>query len=296
MATDGLSLVGFFADQQLAINHLRLDCVPPNPSDAALIAVWQAAQARIGAPFNQAAAAPLALPATAQAHMQALLAQPWLTDRLADLNAEQAAMGAPPVTFQSVYIDSLLAFQFVVDVDRSAQHCAALSNPPTPAELLNLSLPITQPHEEFYLAPITPASTSAIIKLRNHNLQMHRWGVFDGMHGEKVAGVSFNVGLPFVHVTRYNGRCYLHNGYHRTYGARKAGATHIPCIFRDVTTAAAAGILGYGATFPEALLTSAYPPSMAHFTQNRAQAVRLREKSRVIHVTWHQYSVPDEYD
>jgi hypothetical protein len=297
MATDGLSLVGFFSDQHYAINHLRVDCVAPIPTDAALIAVWQAAQARIGPTFNHAPAAPLPMSATTQPHMQALLAQPWLTDRLAELNAEQTLMGLPPASFQSVFIDALLAFQFVVDVDRSTHHCTPLSNPPTEAQLLNLCLPITQPYEDYYVPPMTPQSSSAIIKLRNHNLQMHRWGVFDGMHGEKVAGVSFQVGLPFVHVTRFNGRCYLYNGYHRTYGARMAGATHIPCIFRDVSNAQAAGIRSYeGGTFPEVLLTSVNPPTMAHFTGGRAQAVRVREKSRVIHVTWHQYSVPDEYE
>jgi hypothetical protein len=297
MATDGLSLVGFFTDQQHAFNHLQHDCVPPDPADAALVAVWQTAQARIGVAFNQIPSAPLPMSTTTQAHMQALLAQPWLAVRLLELNSGQTFMGLPPATFQSVYIDALLAYQFVVDVDRSSHHCNALSKPPTEAELLNLCLPIVQPHEDYFMPPITPFSTSAILKLRNHNLIMNRWGVFDGMHGEKVAGVSFHVGLPFVHVTRFNGQCYLHNGYHRTYGAKMAGATHIPCIFREVTNAQAAGVLGYEhGTFPEALLTSPNPPTMAHFTRGRAQAVRLREKSRVIHVTWHQYSVPDEYD
>ena len=111
LATDGLSLVGFLTDQQRAINHLRLDCVAPgNLSDAFLIAVWQAAKAKIGAPFNQMPAAPLALPATTQQHMQALLAQPWLSDRLIELNAEQAQTGLPPVTFQLINIDALLGF------------------------------------------------------------------------------------------------------------------------------------------------------------------------------------------
>jgi hypothetical protein len=297
MATDGLSLVGMFAEQQRAINHLRLDCVPPDSSDAALVAVWQAAQTRIGVPITCTTSTPLPMPATTQGHMQTLLAQPWLADRLSELNNAQALMGLPPVTFQYVYIDALLAYQFVVDVDRSNHHCNALSSPPTTAELANLCLPIVQPHEDYFIPPMTPFSNSAIIKLRNHNLQMHRWGVFDGLHGEKVAGVSFWVGLPFVHVTRFNGQCYLHNGYHRTYGARLAGATHVPCIFRDVNNAQAAGILGYdGGTFPETLLTSPNAPRLAHFTQGRGQPVRLREKSRVIHVSWHQYSVPDEYD
>jgi hypothetical protein len=296
MATDGLSLVGFLTDQQRAINHLRVDCVAADPSDTALIPIWQAAQANLGPAFQAQPTVPTPMPATMQPHMQALLAQPWLADRLAELNTAQAQIGSPPISFQCVEIDTLFAFQFVVDVERSNGHCQILSDPPTEAELLNLSLPIVQPHEDYFMPPVTPFSTSAILKLRNHNLQMHRWGVFDALHGEKVAGVSFHVGLPFIHVTRYNGRCYLFNGYHRTYGERIAGATHIPCIFRDVNDAQAAGIRDDGTTFTEALLTSPNPPMIAHFTQGRAQPVRLRNRSRIIHVTWHQYSVPDEYD
>ena len=33
----------------------------------------------------------------------------------------------------------------------------------------------------------------------------------------------FHVGLPFVHVTKYSNKYFLHNGYHRVYGARMAG-------------------------------------------------------------------------
>jgi hypothetical protein len=214
-----------------------------------------------------------------------------------ELNQAQAEMGMPPVSFQYVCVDALLAHQIVVDVERSMHHCNALSDPPTEAELLNLCLPLGQPHEDYFAPPVTPFSNSTIIKLRNHNLTMHRWGIFDALHGEKVAGVSFHVGLPFVHVTQFNGRCNLHNGYHRAYGARMAGATHIPCIFRQVNSTQAAGILGFeGGTFPDILLSSNNPPTMAHFTQGRAQPIQLRQRSRVIHVTWHQYSVPDEYD
>ena len=231
MATDGLSLVGFMADQQPALNHLRHDCVPANPADAALIPFWQTAQANIGLPFNLPPATPLPLSPAAQPHMQALLAQPWLAERLTELNDMQVQTGMPPVSFQLVYVDALLAQQVTVDIDRSNHHCGALSNPPTEAELLGLCLPIVQPHEDYFMPPVLPSATSTIIKLRNHNLTMHRWGVFDALHGEKVAGVSFYVGLPFVHVTQFNGRCNLHNGYHRAYGARMAGATHIPWIF-----------------------------------------------------------------
>ena len=38
MPTPGLSLVGFMIDQQQALTHLRMQCVTPDASDAALIA------------------------------------------------------------------------------------------------------------------------------------------------------------------------------------------------------------------------------------------------------------------
>lgn len=299
MPSQGLSLIGFSADQLVALAHLRIDCVPNpvNASDAQLLAVWAAAQQAIGAPIpNAGNADPQPLTAGMQAYVNNLIGMPWVVEQLQQLNQVQASAGLPPATFQTVEVDTLLAYQWIVDVGRSQQNCQALSSPPTEPELLNLCLPAAQPSEPFYSSPITDQSQSILIKLRNHNLQFSHWGIFDGLHGAKVAGVLFRVGLPFVHVVRYGGRCYLHNGYHRAYGARAAGATRIPCIFRDVSSAQMAGIRQDSGTIPEALLVSANPPTLSHFFNGRALTVQLRAKSRVLHVTWQQYSVPDEYD
>jgi hypothetical protein len=299
MATAGLSLVGFMGNQEQAVNHLRHDCMPAqrNAPDATLIAEWHAARGRIGGPFGNAGNAnPQPIPAPQQAYIQALTSEPWVTDRLQEQQVYQASIGCPPPSFQLVEIDPLLAFQFIVDTDRAEHNCRGLSNPPTLDELLQTFLPMAQPREDYFRTPVTPHSQSVIIKLRNHNLQLHRFGIFDAAYGQQVGGVLFHVSLPFVHVVRLNGRCYLHNGYHRVYAARMAGATHVPCIFRDVSHAEAVGIRVDGATFDEALLASANPPTIAHFTQGRAHPVSLRLKSRILHVTWQQYSVPDEYD
>jgi|ERR1700733_5893328 len=50
MPSQGLSLVGFSSDQQFALGHLRVDCVPnpANQTDPQLLATWAAAQAAIG--------------------------------------------------------------------------------------------------------------------------------------------------------------------------------------------------------------------------------------------------------
>jgi hypothetical protein len=299
MSTPGMSLVGFFTDPNRVLVHLRHDCVPipPTSTDNDLLAFWHDAQANIGLPFpNAGHADPQPLTPGMQAYVQTLTAEPWVVARMQELNTAQVGAGLPPATFQTVEIDTLLAYQFAVDQDRSNNNCNTLGNPPTEAQLLDVCLPNTQPHENYFHSPISPHSQSVIVKLRSHNLQLHTWGIFDALHGQKIGGVLFGVGLPFVHVVRWNGRCFLHNGYHRVCGARAAGATRLPCLFREVASAEMAGIRKDGSTFDEALLTSANPPTIAHYTQGRASGVRMRARSRVLHVTWQQYSVPDEYD
>jgi hypothetical protein len=299
MPTQGLSLVGFTPDQQFALGHLRVDCVPNpvNASDTYLLAMWAGAQKALGNPVpNAGSANPQPLTPPMQTYVNALIATPWVAEQLQQLNAVQASVGLQPATFQTVELDPLLAYQWIVDTGRSRQNCQELGSPPTETELLNLCLPSAQPNEPFYSTPVTDQSQSILIKLRNHNLQLAHWGIFDGLHGAKLAGVLFRVGLPFVHVVRYGGRCYLHNGYHRAYGARSAGATRIPCIFREVSNMQMVGLRQDGGTIPEAILTGPNPPTLSHFFGGRAVAVQLRAKSRVLHVTWQQYSVPDEYD
>lgn len=97
-----------------------------------------------------------------------------------------------------------------------------------------------------------------------------------------------------MHVTDFNGRHYLHNGFHRAYSVRKAGATHVPCLIRDVTDPAAAGIRDDGGTFSQLLMESADPPTMEHYTQDRAFPVQLRDVSRIIHLSWSEYALFEE--
>jgi hypothetical protein len=64
---------------------------------------------------------------------------------------------------------------------------------------------------------------------------------------------------------------------------------------RDVSTPQEAGIMD-GQTFPLSLLESGDPPTIGHFTQSKALDVSLRALSRVLHVTWSESVLPDEYD
>jgi hypothetical protein len=271
MPTAGLSLVGFM-DEPHAIHHLKNSCVPPaNAADADLLAHWNIAKGKLGLGVANAGQPTIQpIPPQYADYVNALFTLPWVT---------QALTGLTPTSVQLVEIEPLLAYQFTVDGDRSDQHCASLTHPPSMEQMLATCLPTAQPQEDFRFQL---TGQSAIIKSRSLNLRMTQAGIIQNM----AAGFLFGPALPLVQVTRFNGRCYLHNGFHRAVGLGKRGATHMPCILRDVPSAEAAGIRGTPATFGEPLLTSANPPTLSHFIRGRALDVQIRAVSRILHVSW----------
>jgi hypothetical protein len=284
MPTPGLSLVGFM-DEAQGKDHLRNACIPPDPTDAALTAAWQAAKAQLGAPVANAGNPALdPIPPSHAAYILQVTQLPWVAAALA---ADLAG-----ATFQMVEIDPLLAFQYTVDTDRGAHHCAGLPNPPSLDQMLEVCLPLAIKPEPLQTS-LQPQSL--MVRCRSANFRVIRQGSFNDQAGNLAgAGVLLGNSLPFAHVVRYSGRCYLHNGYHRAIGLRAAGADRIPCIFRDVPTAEVAGIRTDNLTFPEALLTSVNPPTLLHFTGGRAHGVSLRAHARVIHVSWAEYLAYEE--
>jgi len=292
MSTPGLSLVGFMADQQAAFRHLRTECVPPDASDAALSAEWNAARTSLGPAIANAGNPNIQQLAGADAqYAQALSQLPWVAAAFQQFQYQN-------VNFQLIEIDPILAYQFTVSLERSGHHCNHLNNPQV-TDLLPICLPQTQPMPEYLSSPLTQDSKSVIFKARNLNVRPLGPGVFNlTVNGYQITvpGFPFHVALPFAHVLRFNNRYYLHNGFHRALGIRRAGATHMPCILRDVQRAEDVGIRTDDTTFPLDLLESANPPTVGHFTQGRSHAVELRAHSRILHVSWAEYVMPDEYE
>jgi len=276
MPTAGISLVGFMPREQ-AILHLKTACIAPDPSDHALEAEWLEARKRLGAPTERAGDPEiLDLPPEAAAHMASMV-QGW----------PNHFQGPTVPDFKMVEIAPLLAYQFVIDGPRSGHHCGIFGSPPSIGDLLKVCLPEQPTDEPLHSQQL---AQFVVIKARSLNVNMQA----QGMIAPGIFGIAIGLSLPWVHVVRYNGRCYLHNGYHRTYGAAIQGATHVPCIFRDVHDAAAAGIKTDGTTFPIDILESGNPPTLAHFSQGKAQQVTLRATTRILHVSWAEYGMYDE--
>lgn len=276
MPTPGLSLVGFM-DQQEAINHLRSASIPADPSDAALTVEWQAAQTRLGtAPVIHAGNPHMrAIPAAHQGHITQITQM-----------FGQVLQTMPGIEFRMVEIAPLLAFQFAVDVSRSDQLCAGIRHPPRIAEMLPICLPTVPAQENIQ---VSQQGQSMIFKSAGLNFRM----LSQGPIGLNQFGIVVGVSLPLVHVVRFNGRCYLHNGFHRAYAIARAGARYMPCVFRDVPDYQTVGIRA-GATFGLPLLESTNPPTVDHFVSGRAYDIAMRKMIRVLHVSWADHVMPDE--
>ena len=279
MPTPGLSLVGFM-DQPQAINYFRTNCMPADISDAALISEWNTAQAKLGAPVDAPGQPDIQpIPPADQAYIQQLQQEPWIQQALAPYQG---------ASFQAVEIEPLLAYQFHILTEHSDTHFADLKLGPSIADLLPICLPQAPPQENIR---ISPQGQSFLIAADSLNFRIVAQGWFQA---ENRVGIQFGIGLPFVHVSRWNGRCYLTNGFHRALGARTRGAGRIPCLFRDVATPEEIGIRSDGATFSSALLNSNDPPTLGHYTRDRAYDVAIRRVSRVLQVNWAEHALPLE--
>ena len=218
MPTHGTALVAFM-DRDQAVRYLATECAPINPDPIALEAEWNTAVGRRAAPIANAGRPAIQdIPVSHQASVAALTSSPhW----------QQLFQTNPHWELKLIEVAPLLAYQFAVLDGPCATHGARFSQPPTMDELFDVCLPMN-PVIENYSVSQQPHS----VLIRSHSLNLRPLQV--GPIGPSAFGVMVGVALPFVHVVRFNGRCFLHNGYHRATAAALAGAPEIPCVFRDV--------------------------------------------------------------
>jgi hypothetical protein len=107
--------------------------------------------------------------------------------------------------------------------------------------------------------------------------------------GPFVISLYISAGPNLVQATRYRGRYFLTNGYHRAYRLMRAGFTHIPCLIVNANNIAETGALAPG-FFPESLLMAPRPPLFTDFTDEvLAITVPTHAAKKVVRIR------PDEY-
>jgi hypothetical protein len=271
-----LSLVGFL-QEAAAVDYLEKLCIVDDPSPAARLHVWNSARAQLGPPFQRAGQPEiLDLPQSALPYLQGVMTNPRFADSIETMQW----------SFKLVEIDPLLSFQQQVFYNRAATVTATVAGVPTLDQMLPHCLPQTLESIEYQVAF---GPNGFAIRSRNSNLRVLRWGPklhYDDVPQLTLGGVGFGTTSPLIQVVRFNGRCYLKNGYHRAYGLRGAGATHLPCLFLEGASWDKVGAAPGG--FDQALLESPNPPTCAHFTQGRAYQLSMRDIYRVINLTWQE--------
>lgn len=110
-------------------------------------------------------------------------------------------------------------------------------------------------------------------------------------------GVLLRVGpnKNWVQVARFQGRCYLKNGYHRVFSLLQRGITEVPCILFEAKDWADVGVGHTPDFFGEQYLTGmARPPVMKDFLSDAAIEIPLREQVKVldIRIGVEQFGVP----
>jgi hypothetical protein len=279
---EGRSLVGFM-EPGFAISYLQQTTIPADSSPDALHAVWELARAKLGAPPDHAGVPELLdIDQGHRAHLNAVAG-----------NARLAAgFDGQPYEFKLVEIDPLLAYQHDISIERADQLCHQLGDQPTVDAMLPVFLPT-----ELEGIPIQMQRTdnSIVVVGRSANLRILAHGQIgvEKNIGAVLLGAAIGAGSPWVHVVRFEGRAYLRNGFHRVYGAKRVGATHVPCIVLDAPSWEYVGAKGQGATFERALLESPNPPTLAHYAEDRAWPVQLRRPTRIIEVSWAEYVLPE---
>jgi hypothetical protein len=102
-----------------------------------------------------------------------------------------------------------------------------------------VSIPLPTP--TLLQASLDGGQLAWVFSSPNHNLQVLAPG-----QGQTDQGPLFGfiVGIPtsLVRVARFEGRYILTDGYHRTHGLLKVGATRIPALVRDVESFEALGL------------------------------------------------------
>ena len=295
MGTRGLSLVGFYDQERDALAHLRNTCVFRDASDASLRTEWVAARSKLGPPVPRAGAPEVREFEFAEAaYVRELRAQPWVNALLRKPTYQSAE-------FKLVEIEPLLAHQPFIDLERVQDGSRRLSGS-TVAELMPICLPQAAPQPLEPPTVVAKQPHSIVIKSRRAHIDALVPGVMtidqDGFE-HTLAGVNLHLALPFINVVRLGGRYLLRSGYHRVFGAAKLGATHIPCLVREVTYSNSNdGSLhpSEWLMMPRWLLESENPPTLAHFLKGRAHDVMLRATSLVLQITWGYHRIPDEYE
>lgn len=187
-----------------------------------------------------------------------------------------------------VELSAIVAFQPNIDVGYAASQAGETLSSSDLLSAVRLCFPHGKP--AALAINLDQAQKAITVSGINPSLQVvgYNWGQQDPQ-GPFVVSFFIHPGPNVVQVSRYRGRYFLSNGYHRTYRLMKAGFTHIPCLVKSANNLAETGALAPG-FFSESVLMSPRPPLFTDFgNEVLGITVPVHAMKKVVRIR------PDEY-
>ncbi len=184
-----------------------------------------------------------------------------------------------------VNLREVLSFQKVVVEEHAIERAKAVAAAdlsslfkfclPDASEGVNLPGALDQDQKAITFSSLNPN-----LRVGNHLILDIDVPATPGVPGrkDKFIGYSINFGSQFVQVAQYNGRWFVRDGYHRTYGLLRHGLERIPCIFLIARSFEELGAAAPG-FFPYETLFSERPPFLTDFLD---EAVSISAKQTAI--------------
>lgn len=189
-----------------------------------------------------------------------------------------AIHGASAVYCRTVEIAPLISFQTEVYTELAAAKVAGIGVHSPLDNVLPVCLPTVVEPVNVRLAALP--NGNAVLASLDLNVQV-LGPVPAGIPDPYGFGLDLRVAPAFIVVARIGGLCYLKNGYHRAYGlAAIAGRQDMPCIVAEFDNYDQLQVApGH---FPKNIVLSKNPPTLGHFIDGRATAVKLHRVMRLI--------------
>ena len=165
------------------------------------------------------------------------------------------------------------------------------------ASLTELCLPTDITHSPRALVDpdgraITLSSPNPNFRIMDMRMDEVDYSIAPGSPAIKMHAVSIVVGATqsFVHVTHYNGRYYLKDGYHRSVGLLRANTSAIPCLISEALSLEQLAI-GSGGISVDVLLGD-HPPTLSDYLDDSVSGEGLMADTlKVVRVSGEEFNV-----
>lgn len=183
-----------------------------------------------------------------------------------------------------VNLKEVLSFQKVVNIDGLDERIAPALH--GAGDLLDLCLPTDQP-----LPPqgalidqdqkgLTVSSLNPNLRVLGVNLHDAQVNVPGSPIPTRVQAATFffSMGTSYLSVARYQGRCFVRDGYHRAAGLLRAGVEVVPCILVEARSVAEIGCPP--GSLPYDVLFGERPPHILDFWDDRVARIVMQPAIR----------------